>query len=101
MTADDLAVLMVIAMAPAATAFPIVYGLTSPWWRSLVGRALMTKAVGLALLIDISIAYEFLGDDYAARNAVRFTVFGFILTGVWLQFFALLREKWKARKAKR
>ena len=98
MNADDLALYMVFAMAPAATAFPLLYGLTSPWWRSLVGRALMTKAVGLALLIDISIVYQFLGDDYAARNAVRFAVFGFILAGVWLQFFALLREKWKARR---
>lgn len=101
MSADTLAVLLVIAMAPAATAFPIVYGLTSPWYRSLVGRALMTKAVGLAALIDISIVYEFMGDDYPGRDAVRLTVFSLILAGVWLQFAALMVEKYRARRPRR
>jgi hypothetical protein len=84
-------------MAPAATLFPLLYGLTTPWWRSLIGRALMTKAVGLALLIDISLLYTWLGDDYFLRDAVRLTVYGLIFVGVWLQLTALFVEKYRAR----
>ena len=98
MTADTAAVLLVVAAAPAATAFPLWYGLTAPWWRSLIGRALMTKAVGLALLIDISILYKFLGDDYALRDVVRLTVYALITVGVWMQFSALLLEQHRARR---
>lgn len=93
MSVDTIAVLLILAAAPAATLFPIVYGFTSPWHRSLIGRALMTKAVGLALLIDISLLYKWLGDDYAARDIVRLTVYGLITAGVWLQFAALMVEK--------
>ena len=43
-----------LAIAPPATLFPILYAFR-PWYRSLIGRALMTHSVGLALLIDISL----------------------------------------------
>jgi hypothetical protein len=97
MNADTAAVILVVGMAPAATLFPLLYGLTTPWWRSLIGRALMTKAVGLALLIDISLAYQWLGDDYFLRDVVRLTVYGLIFVGVWLQLTALFVEKYRAR----
>ena len=96
MSADAMAVTLVALMAFPATMFPIIFGLTGPWWRTLVGRALMTKSVGLALLIDISLLYTIFGDDYAARDAVRLGVYGFILAGVWLQFIALVVEKRRA-----
>jgi hypothetical protein len=97
MNADTAAVILVVGMAPAATLFPLLYGFTTPWWRSLIGRALMTKAVGLALLIDISLAYQWLGDDYFLRDVVRLTVYGLIFVGVWLQLTALFVEKYRAR----
>lgn len=99
MSADTAAVLLILVAAPAATAFPIVYGLTSPWYRSLLGRALMTKAVGLALLIDISLIYQWLGDDYFLRNVVRLTVYSLIAAGVWMQCTALVVEKVRARRS--
>lgn len=98
MSADTIAVLMIVGMAPPATLFPIIYGFTAPWWKSLVGRALMTKAVGLALLIDITIIYNWFGDDYPLRDAVRFTVFLFILLGTWMQLIALLVERYRVRR---
>lgn len=97
MTADHIAVILVALAAPAATAFPIIYALTSPWWRSLLGWALMHAAVGLALLIDISLLYAWLGDDYAARDAVRLSVYALIVVGAWLQCAALLVEKFRRR----
>lgn len=93
MSAEDVALILLLISAPPATLFPLVYGLTAPWHRSLIGRALMTKATGLALLIDISLTYRLLGADYQGRDAVRLTVFALITVGVWMQFIALLHEK--------
>lgn len=90
---DTIAVLLIVAAAPAQTAFVILYGVGSPWWRSVVGRALFTKALALALLIDISVAYHFLGDNYALREVVRLSVFALIAIGTWLQLGALIYER--------
>lgn len=98
MSADTAAVLLILIAAPAQTAFALIYGLASPWWRSLVGKALFTKAVALALLIDISLLYQWLGDNYALRDVVRLSVFGLIAFGSWLQLVALLKEKVKGRR---
>ena len=98
MSADTAAILLVLAAAPAQTLFPIIYGVSSPWYRSLLGRALMTKAVALALLIDISLVYNWLGDDYAARDVVRLTVFALIAAGAWMQLAALILEKYHGRR---
>lgn len=98
MSADTIAVLLVLGMAPPATLFPIIYGITSPWSKTLVGRALMTKAVGMALLIDITLIYNWLGDDYFLRDYVRFIVFLFIFLGTWMQLSALLVELYRARR---
>lgn len=101
MSTDTIAVLLVLGMAPPATLFPIIYGLSGPWYRTPIGRALMTKAVGLALLVDISLLYNWLGDDYWGREAVRLTVFSLIFCGLWMQFGALLSEKWRACRGHR
>lgn len=95
---DVAAVVLVAIAAPAQTAFILVYGFGSPWWRTLVGRALFTKALGLAMLVDIALAYQWLGDDYLLRDVVRVTVFGLIALGAWLQLVALLREKRRGRR---
>jgi hypothetical protein len=95
MSADDAAVLLILMAAPAQTVFPFLYGFTSPWHQSLIGRALMTKAVGLALLIDISLIYQWLGDNYALRDVVRLTVFAIITIGAWMQLVAFVMVKRK------
>lgn len=101
MSADVAAVILILAAAPPATLFPIVYGFTAPWWKTLIGRALLTKAIGLALLIDISLIYKFLGDEYFLRDVVRLSVYALITVGTWMQFSALLVEKYHARKERR
>lgn len=93
MSADEAAILLIVVGAIAQTTFVLFYSFTSPWWRTLVGRALWTKATGLALLMDISIAYHFLGDEYAWRDVVRLSVYGFIVLGAWLQLWAFVHEK--------
>lgn len=71
-----------------ATLFPIVYSFR-PWRTSWIGRALMVKATGLALLIDTSILYLAFGHDYPYRQLVRAFVYTFIVTGITLQFVVL------------
>lgn len=87
---DWVAIALIFVAAPPATMFPIVYAFR-PWRRTLIGRALMTKAVGLALLIDISIIYQVLGDDYPYRNVVRVAVYALVVTGIWVQFIAMAK----------
>ena len=92
MNADLIALILVVLMAPPATLFPILYAFR-PWYQSLIGRALMTHSVGLALLIDISLLYKAFGDDYFLRDAVRLTVYALILVGVTGQCIALIRSR--------
>lgn len=98
MSADTASLILILIAAPAQTMFILIYGLGSPWWRSLLGRALFTKALGLALLVDISVLYHFLGDEYVYRDVVRVTVFSLIAVGAWLQLMALIKEKYVARR---
>jgi hypothetical protein len=93
MTADDIRFALVAFAVLPATGFTLVYGLRSPWYRSLLGRALFTHALGMALLIDISVAYKMFGDDYPGRDVVSISVYAVIIAGTWAQFIALLRER--------
>ena len=89
-TADTIAYALIWLAVPPATLFPVLY-FFRPWWRSLAGLALMTSSFGLALLIDISLAYRVFGNDYPGRDAVRLTVYALIVAGSWLILLALLR----------
>ena len=99
MSADTAAILLVVAAAPAATLFPFAYAWIARgiWWRTWTGRALMTSSTALALLIDISLAYQAFGDNYALRDVVRLTVFALIAAGAWLKLGALVYETWRHR----
>ena len=97
MSADTAAVLIVLLAAPPATLFPLLYGVTRPWWRSLVGRYVFTSALGLGLLIDISLLYNWLGDQYFARDIVRLTVYSLIAAGAWLSLLSFLIERRRNR----
>jgi hypothetical protein len=98
MSADVIAVILVAATAPPATLFALIYGFTSPWWRTAIGRALLVSSTALALLVDISLLYQAFGDNYALRDAVRLTVFSLVCAGAWMKFGALVVEKVRARR---
>lgn len=98
MSADDIRFTLVALAVIPATGFTLVYGLGSPWYRSLLGRALFTHALGMMLLIDISVAYKFIGDDYPGRDLVSITVYTVIIVGSWAQFVALLRVRSHGRQ---
>ena len=100
MSADTAAVILVVMAAPAATAFPFAYAWIARgiWWRTPTGRALMTSSTALALLIDISLAYQAFGDDYALRDVVRLSVYSLIVLGAWLKLGALIYE-WRSNRS--
>lgn len=101
MSADTAATWLIMAAAPPLTIFPIAYTIIARglWWRASAGRALMVSTTGLALLVDITIAYQWLGDDYPFRDAVRLTVFALIVAGAWLKLGSLLYEWRRGRRA--
>lgn len=92
MSSDDWAVLLVEVAAPAQTAFLLIYGsgIWSKWWRSLIGRALFTKALALALLLDLTVFAELFGYDYPYHEQTTLMVVALIAVGSWLQLIALL-----------
>lgn len=101
MSADTAAVLLVLAAAPAVTIYPIWYGLTLPWWKTAIGRALMVSSTALAELVDISLLYQWLGDDYYFRDVVRLTVYTQITCGAWMLLGAFASQRWHTRQERR
>lgn len=93
---DISAVELFIAIVPA-TLFPILYMSFFTWYRNPLGRALMTKATGLALLIDISCIYALFGDNYPFREHVRFIVFTLVVSGLWYQLVVIIKIKVQQR----
>jgi hypothetical protein len=95
---DHLILALIWGTAPASTAFVVVYGLTTRWWRNgFLGYALMFSSVGLASLVDAALAVRVLG-DYQLRPLVLFVIFLFIFLGANFKFTALMVEKWHGRK---
>lgn len=103
MSADAVAAVLVALAAPPLTVFPFAYAVLSRglWWRSIAGWALMFSTTGLALLVDISLAYQLFGDDYPFRDEVRLSVYSIILAGAWLKLIALFYESWRGRRDQR
>lgn len=92
-TLNAIAVALVFLLAIPATLIPVLYGLRSPWWRHLVGRALFAQSVGMALLVDISCLYALFGDNYPGRDWVRVIVFGLVTAGTFGILVALIQEQ--------
>lgn len=99
LTADGIFACLVYAAWPATLLYPVIYGLTSPWWKSWIGRALMVEAVGVFTLLTFSVLFQWFGPDYWGRNFVRISGMAVAMVGFWLVLFALLRVKAEVRKA--
>lgn len=99
-TADQVFATLVFIALPATLLYPIIYGLTSPWWRSWIGRALLVKAIGVAILLTFSALYQALGPDYPYRDTVRISGMVLACIGFYLALFALLQVKLNALKTR-
>lgn len=96
-TADQIFAHLVYAAWPATLLYPVIYGLTAPWWKTWIGRALMVEAIGVFVLISFSALYQFFGPDYWGRDVVRIVGMTFSGVGFWMVLFALLKVKRDAR----
>ena len=82
MNADDIFRALVVLTLPGAIAFPIIYSRVR-WWRDWVGRALMVKALGVAILRLISFMYQVFGAAYGFRDALRITAMCAVFFGIY------------------
>jgi hypothetical protein len=89
MTAQDLTLRLVEIAAPAQTLFVLLYGLRAPWYRSPTGRAIFTKALSLALILDLSVLAYYV---QTLPTWVGPVVMGITAAGVYMQLGALLHE---------
>jgi hypothetical protein len=85
-----LRVCMIIA-AVCTTAFPLLYAF-SPWYRSVLGRALMIQAIGFALILDITAFYTLVDGE---NVKVKLWVYTFGFTYIALAAAFLTSRLWE------
>lgn len=96
--ADHVFAYLVYAAWPATLLYPVIYGLTAPWWRSWIGRALMVEAVGVFVLLTFSVLFQAFGPNYPGRDVIRIAGMGISLFGFWMVLVALLKVKADAKR---
>lgn len=75
---------VLIAMLLPANYFPIFYTVAFRWWNAHLGRALFTKAFGLAIVLDTALMVKYLGGEAWAAE-IRFVAYSLVLVGMWYQ----------------
>lgn len=88
MSVEAVIEVMLIGCAIPVNLYPAFYAFR-PWWSTPQGRALMTKAVGNMILIDMILGFQLFG-DYPGRTYVRLVGFGFFVVGTWWLLLSLL-----------
>lgn len=96
---DILVVILIFGTIPAALVFPLVYGFTTRWWETLVGRALLVQSTSTLLLMSLALLIRGFDIPSAVGDLMRLTVMALIFLGVNLMCWALLREKWPLMRA--
>lgn len=82
--------LLLIAVAPAN--LYVLFYWFRPWTRTPQGRALMVKALGNAVLLDIIFSANWF-HDYPGRGLIRVIGFAFFTAGGIYLLVALLRSQ--------
>lgn len=90
MSSDPIVFWIFLACIPPANLFPLIY-LFRPWRTTPQGRALMLKAWGNLILIDLIVATLVFGEDYPFRDVLRVIGFGTFAGGLWYLFLTLMR----------
>lgn len=99
MTPEHLIVVLVWIAGVAQTAFVCLW-VSLPWWRSVIGRALMVKSCALAIYLDVALVNYYL-PPYAGEVWVMVGLFGAVAVGILTQLYALIREVVIARRDRR
>lgn len=93
-TYEQLVDTLVLPTAIEATLFVLIYGATTHWWTTWIGRALLTSSLGLALLLDTSLLNRWFGFVLPDWGLIVMLVV--IFGGATLKLTALLTEKYDA-----
>ena len=82
-------------------AFVLLYGVGSwnTWRREPIGRALMTKSVGLAMILALTSA-RYLFGDYPYRAQALMICFGIVVVGIYWQLIVFTRIRWRRSHSK-
>lgn len=86
---------LITGTAIAATLFALGYMLTSPWWTTGIGRAMLISTTALALLVDVSLLFYWRGGD--VPDSIALTVYAWIFLGAWWKLGAFVVTKWRDR----
>lgn len=78
-----------LVAAVAANIYVAVY-LTRPWWTTAAGRALMVKAWGNVIVLDLTAAVILFG-DYPGREWIRAVGLWIFAAGLWYLLIVLVR----------
>lgn len=102
MTTEQWAVLLTYLCAPAANVFWLAYGLSAPWYRTVVGYAVIISKLGLAGLVDAGVLFHIHGSrEYPYHDQLILVSFGLITVGTWVYLVALTREQYLKRHRRR
>lgn len=98
MTTAQLSTVVIYIAAPGATLFPLLYMWAAPWRKSLIGYAIVVSKIGLALLVDLSLLYHFIGPTYPGHDQAVLGAFSLVVVGTYLYLAALLRVQIQKRR---
>lgn len=79
---QQFAVWQVVCMVPAVTALPFIYHVRQEWWANRYGRVMMTLLVGLALLVNFAVTFQFV-PDFPGKGWIKVGVYFVLLAAFW------------------
>jgi len=92
MNALDLAAQILLITCVVPVNLYVLFYAFRPFWVTPQGRALMIKAAGNAVLLDLGLSVVIFGPDYMLRPYVRIAAFTLFGIGIWYLFIALMRS---------
>lgn len=94
-TIQQIALWLIRIAAVSATAAWLIYS-TAPFYRTLLGRALWTSMLGLALLVDLALMFRAWDGHMETKVWVSLGVYAVITLGAVLTLLAVAQIKWGA-----
>ena len=89
MRSDVIVTTLVVLVLPIVNLYPLLYAFR-PWRSTHQGRALMVKALGNMIVIDMAAATLVLGYDYPGRDLVRVVGFALFAAGMYYLAWSML-----------
>lgn len=95
--------LLILLSAVEATAFVVVYAMLAPWWRSDVGRNVMSLMFVIAMVLDLSVIriYVPVTADVLWFAILRLIVFALVPVVLGMRLWLLWRVQVRDRPRRR